>query len=179
MAAGAEFVAYVLELLAPLGHARSRRMFGGYGIYVDDLMVALIAYERLYLKIDDQTRPVFEAAGCEPFTYQTAKGDAYAMSYWSAPADALESGDEMRPWARRAIEAALRAKAAATVTRELEARRFNEAAGALYKFVWNVYCDWYLEFIKPLLNGEDENAKVEYELESQRGKTSAVNLQSA
>jgi valyl-tRNA synthetase len=53
------------------------------------------------------------------------------------------------------------AKAAAAVTRELEARRFNEAAGALYKFVWNVYCDWYLEFIKPLLNGEDETAKLE------------------
>ena len=53
------------------------------------------------------------------------------------------------------------AKAAAVVTRELEARRFNEAAGALYKFVWNVYCDWYLEFIKPLLNGEDEAAKLE------------------
>ncbi len=53
------------------------------------------------------------------------------------------------------------AKAAAAVTRDLEARRFNEAAGALYKFVWNVYCDWYLEFIKPLLNGEDEAAKIE------------------
>ena len=53
------------------------------------------------------------------------------------------------------------AKAAAAVTRELEERRFNEAAGALYKFVWNVYCDWYLEFIKPLLNGEDEAAKQE------------------
>jgi valyl-tRNA synthetase len=53
------------------------------------------------------------------------------------------------------------AKAAAAVTRELEDRRFNEAAGALYKFVWNVYCDWYLEFIKPLLNGEDEAAKLE------------------
>src|SRR6185295_17435581 len=53
------------------------------------------------------------------------------------------------------------AKTAAEVTRELEARRFNEAAGALYRFVWNVYCDWYLEFIKPLLNGEDEAAKLE------------------
>jgi valyl-tRNA synthetase len=53
------------------------------------------------------------------------------------------------------------AKAAAVVTRELEARRFNEAAGALYRFVWNVFCDWYLEFIKPLLNGEDEAAKQE------------------
>jgi valyl-tRNA synthetase len=53
------------------------------------------------------------------------------------------------------------AKAAADVTRELEARRFNEAAGVMYRFVWNVYCDWYLEFIKPLLNGEDEAAKTE------------------
>ncbi|HYD86760.1 MAG TPA: valine--tRNA ligase [Vitreimonas sp.] len=53
------------------------------------------------------------------------------------------------------------AKAAAAVTRELEARRFNEAAGAAYRFVWNVYCDWYLEFIKPLLNGDDEAAKQE------------------
>ncbi|MDX2237080.1 MAG: valine--tRNA ligase [Hyphomonadaceae bacterium] len=53
------------------------------------------------------------------------------------------------------------AKTAAAVTRELEQYRFNEAAGALYRFVWNVYCDWYLEFIKPLLAGEDEAAKLE------------------
>jgi valyl-tRNA synthetase len=53
------------------------------------------------------------------------------------------------------------AKAVADVTRELEARRFNEAAGVMYRFVWNVYCDWYLEFIKPLLNGSDEEAKLE------------------
>ena len=40
---------------------------------------------------------------------------------------------------------------AATVTRELEAYRFNEAAGALYQFVWGTFCDWYLEFTKPVL----------------------------
>ncbi len=53
------------------------------------------------------------------------------------------------------------AKAAAEVTASLEALRFNEAAGAAYHFVWDVYCDWYLEFIKPLLNGTDEGAKAE------------------
>ncbi|MGE0828559.1 MAG: class I tRNA ligase family protein, partial [Hyphomonadaceae bacterium] len=53
------------------------------------------------------------------------------------------------------------ARAQAEVTRELEAFRFNEAAGALYRFVWNVFCDWYLELIKPLLAGEDEAAKEE------------------
>jgi valyl-tRNA synthetase len=52
-------------------------------------------------------------------------------------------------------------RCAAAVTAELEAFRFNEAAGALYRFVWNVFCDWYLELIKPLLNGEDEDQKAE------------------
>ena len=50
---------------------------------------------------------------------------------------------------------------AAAVTRELEAFRFNDAAGAIYKFSWNVFCDWYLELAKPVLQGEDEGAKAE------------------
>ncbi len=47
------------------------------------------------------------------------------------------------------------------VSEGLEAYRFNEAASAAYRFVWNVFCDWYLELIKPLLNGSDEAAKAE------------------
>ena len=53
------------------------------------------------------------------------------------------------------------ARTAARVTEEIEAYRFNEAAGAIYRFVWNVFCDWYLEFIKPLLLGNDDAAKAE------------------
>ncbi len=53
------------------------------------------------------------------------------------------------------------ARASADVTAALEALRFNDAAGAAYHFVWDVFCDWYLEFIKPLLNGTDEGAKAE------------------
>jgi valyl-tRNA synthetase len=53
------------------------------------------------------------------------------------------------------------ARAAAEVTDALAALKFNEGAGAVYHFVWDVYCDWYLEFIKPLLNGTDEGAKAE------------------
>jgi valyl-tRNA synthetase len=52
-------------------------------------------------------------------------------------------------------------KAAASVTTALEAGQFDEAAGALYRFVWNVFCDWYLELAKPILNGDDEVAKAE------------------
>jgi valyl-tRNA synthetase len=48
-----------------------------------------------------------------------------------------------------------------TVTRAIEEHRYNEAAAALYHFVWNVYCDWYVELIKPILGGADEAAKKE------------------
>jgi valyl-tRNA synthetase len=47
------------------------------------------------------------------------------------------------------------------VTRAIEEHKYNEAAAALYQFVWNVYCDWYVELIKPILNGGDERAKAE------------------
>jgi valyl-tRNA synthetase len=47
------------------------------------------------------------------------------------------------------------------VTRAIEEHKYNEAAAALYHFVWNVYCDWYLELIKPILGGSDERAKAE------------------
>jgi valyl-tRNA synthetase len=52
-------------------------------------------------------------------------------------------------------------KAAHEITEAIIAYRFNEAAGAAYRFVWNVYCDWYLELVKPVLTGPDGAAKTE------------------
>ena len=105
------FVSHCLELLELLGAVRARRMFGGWGLYADDVFIALIAGDRLYLKADAQSRPAFEAAGCEPFVYD-AKTKAVAMSYWSAPPDALDSPALMLPWARGALQAALQSRAA-------------------------------------------------------------------
>ncbi len=53
------------------------------------------------------------------------------------------------------------AKTGREVTAAIEAYKFNDAAGVLYRFVWNIYCDWYLELIKPVLTGSDGVAKSE------------------
>lgn len=47
------------------------------------------------------------------------------------------------------------------VTSGIEAYRFNEAAAAVYRFIWNTLCDWYLELLKPIFQGEDEGDKKE------------------
>jgi DNA transformation protein len=107
---------HCLELLAPLGAVRSRRMFGGWGLYVDELFVALIFADRLYLKADAASAAAFVAAGSEPFAYD-GKGKTVTTSYWSAPAEAMDSPALMLPWARLALAAALRARAKAPVRR--------------------------------------------------------------
>jgi DNA transformation protein and related proteins len=109
-----DFVAHCAELLGSVGSVRSRRMFGGQGFYVDDLFIALIAGERLYLKTDAQTRPAFEAAAGVPFVFDSA-GKTVSISYFSVPEEAMESPPAMQPWARLALAAALRARAAKPV----------------------------------------------------------------
>ncbi|TGW04528.1 valine--tRNA ligase, partial [Mesorhizobium sp. M2D.F.Ca.ET.145.01.1.1] len=52
-------------------------------------------------------------------------------------------------------------RAARQVTDGITSYRFNEAAGAAYRFVWNLFCDWYLELLKPVFMGTDEAAKAE------------------
>lgn len=104
------FTAHCLELLSTQGQARAKRMFGGVGLYVDDLFVALIADGRLYLKVDAQTRSTFEEAGGEAFVYG-AKGKSVTMSYCSAPTAAMDGPAQMAPWARLAVQAAGAARA--------------------------------------------------------------------
>ena len=106
-----DLVDHCLELLAPLGAVRARRMFGGHGLYCDGLFFALIASSRLYLTADVESQAACARAGSEPFVY-SAKGRATATSYWAVPAEAMESAGLMQPWARLALAAALRARAA-------------------------------------------------------------------
>jgi len=86
-------------------------MFGGHGLYRDGRMFALVADDLLYLKADAQTQARFRAAGSAPFIYESATR-RIEMSYWSAPAEALENSSAMREWCQLAYAAALRTAAA-------------------------------------------------------------------
>jgi DNA transformation protein and related proteins len=108
----ADFVAHCLELLAPLGALRARRMFGGHGIYAEEVFIALISEDRLYLKVDDLTRARFVVAACMPFSYTVKGGERRVLGFFTPPEEAMDAPPLMLPWARLAFEAALRAKAA-------------------------------------------------------------------
>ena len=111
MPAKDEFVHHCAELFAPLGPVRVARMFGGHGIYVDGLFIAIVAADTLYLKADDQTAPSFDKAGGARFEYEAQGRKRVSLHYWTPPAEAMESPQLMAPWARMAIDAAVRARA--------------------------------------------------------------------
>ncbi len=106
MAVSPEFLDFLKDQLSPFGPVSARRMFGGAGLFRDNLMFALIAEDTLYLKIDERNRPDYEAAGMEPFTYE-GKGRKMQISYYEIPPDILEDPAYLSEWARKAFEAAL------------------------------------------------------------------------
>jgi DNA transformation protein len=103
-------VSWLCERLAPLGQIRPKAMFGGFGVYCDGLFFAIVIDDQIFLKVDTTSRPEFEAAGCEPFTY-VMRGKRQSMSYYTLPEEAVEDDLAFLGWARRGLEAALRARA--------------------------------------------------------------------
>lgn len=116
------FIAFLHELLEPLGLVATRKMFGGHGVYCDGIFIAIVIDGRLYLKVDEETRPEFVIAGSAPFVYES-KGKPIEMSYWNVPEAALDSPEQMRPWAKLAIAAAMRKPGSARAARKNARKR--------------------------------------------------------
>ncbi|MDI1302240.1 MAG: TfoX/Sxy family protein [bacterium] len=100
---------YLQDILQPLGRIRLRRMFGGYGIYADELFFALVIGGQLYFKTDALTRPQFEAAGLEEWVYEK-EGKPVHMNYFRPPEAIFDEEDELLLWGRLALAAALRTR---------------------------------------------------------------------
>lgn len=118
MAISKDFADYCCELLSGVGTPVPKRMFGGWGISVDGVTIAVIAdlgklggsNQKLYLKVDDVTRAQFAAAGGKRFEMASKDGKTMGMNYFTTPDETMESPDAMLPWARLALNVALDAK---------------------------------------------------------------------
>lgn len=106
-----DFGEELADRLAALGNVSVRRMFGGQGLFLDGRMFGLVADGTPYLKVDDETREDFVAAGAEPFTYGRPKRDPAPtqLGYYEVPTSVLERDEDLLDWARRAVAVAERA----------------------------------------------------------------------
>lgn len=102
-----EFTDYLQEVFSTFGPVHIKRMFGGHGMYYQQLMIGLVADDVLYLKADEKSRAYFEALNLEQFEY-LKKDKIVKMSYYQAPEIIYDDPDEACQWADRAFEAALR-----------------------------------------------------------------------
>ena len=99
----------VVSHLNQVAPVTARGMFGGYGLYCEGIMFALIAYETLYFKVDDTNLSRFTTAGMEPFTYDR-NGKAMTMSYYQLPAAIYDDLSLLYDWVESSVAAARRSK---------------------------------------------------------------------
>lgn len=110
-----EFVDHLHEVFSDFGRISIRSMFGGFGIYHDGVMFALVANDVLYMKADDSTSEYFESRGLGRFQYNKG-GKVVNVSYYEAPVEVFDEPGAAVEWARLAHSAALRGKARSTGT---------------------------------------------------------------
>ncbi len=108
-----EFIEFLNEVFEKFGPIEERRMFGGYGIYHEGLMFAIVVDDTLYFKADEDTKDHFESRGLSQFTYKR-KGKIISMSYYLAPEDIFDDREEAAVWAARAYKTAIKGRAGKT-----------------------------------------------------------------
>ena len=90
-----EYLQFIMQKLDPLGNVTSRAMFGGYGVFHDGLMFALIADDTLYFKVNESNRDIYKQSGSKPCQH--------GISYWEVPAELLEEDSSLHEWANISI----------------------------------------------------------------------------
>jgi DNA transformation protein len=120
----------IRELFSAFGLVEVRRLFGGAGIYADDVMFALVHDGIIYLKVDATSLPAFEREQLEPFSYSRRGERASLTSYRRMPDRLYDDPDELVAWARAALAAAGRrgarkAKTGAATAKAATSRRLR------------------------------------------------------
>jgi len=95
------FKDFVLDQLLGMGGVEARRMFGGYGLYREEIFFGIVYKGKLFFKIDESTVGEYRKRKMKPFRpsdKQTLK------SYYQVPVDVIEDADELREWAEKAVK---------------------------------------------------------------------------
>jgi len=116
------FAQYVVESMSGLGAVQARPMFGGFGVYLDGLMFALLLDDLVYIKVDEASVGRFQARGLAPFQYE-ARGKVSALKYYQLPDEAYDDREAMVEWARLGVDAAIRQRDKAESRRSRAGRR--------------------------------------------------------
>ena|SRR5476651_2491693 len=111
MVASDTFAEFLREYFSPLGRVTVRRMFGKSGVFCGGLMLAMVADDTLYFRVDEHNRAAFEEAASSPPLSYESKGRTIDLSFWRAPDRLFDEPDELVSWARTAQAAARRAAA--------------------------------------------------------------------
>ena len=100
-----DYIDYIFDQLSQLNAIRRKRMFGGLGVYRDDLFFAIISDNVLYFKTDQNNRPDFISYNMTPFEYRS-KGKTVKLDYYPVPDEIIEDADLFQAWAVKACNAA-------------------------------------------------------------------------
>lgn len=111
MAVQPQFLAYILEQLDALGRLRSRRMFGGVGLYSGELFFGLIDDDTVFFKSDATNSADYIARNMPRFMPFPERPEA-VMAYYQVPADIIEDAESLVNWARKSVAVALTSHAA-------------------------------------------------------------------
>lgn len=101
-----DFVDYLVDALAELGPVEHKRFFSGTGFSLDSVIFAFVIRGTLYMRVNEEGREAFTAAGSGPFSYRTSKREVAVSAYYAVPAGMLENTEELCDWARRAFRIA-------------------------------------------------------------------------
>jgi DNA transformation protein len=125
MAVSPEYKEFIVEQLERLGPVKMRGMFGGAGVYLDDLMFGVIFDETLYFKVDDRNRSDYEAEDKGPFTFEMTDGSIGHLHYYEVPERLYDEPDELVQWARKALDVmmSVRSEKLARAARAAERKR--------------------------------------------------------
>ena len=100
------FLDYVAEQLAPIGPIKTGRFFGGIGLKLGNVQFGMLMEGSLYFVVNDSTRPGYEKAGSQCFSYKTKKDTVQVRRYFEFPPEVIEEAPNLQALARDSIQVA-------------------------------------------------------------------------